>query len=109
MKKKGRLISFLLVAICIVAIFATTGFFVVQPIGMLPEGTTIWYWRVGLDLPLFSSTDGFLLKKMGSVSLFTRAAAMGELLALVSEKKIANFPYVRRFYLWSTGGREFEE
>ena len=109
MKKKGCLIAVVVLILCVVGLAATTGFFVVQPIGMLPEGMTIWYWRIGLDLPFFSSADGFLLGKMGTVSLLTRAAAMGELLDLVSEKRIARFPYIHRFYLWSTGGVEFEE
>jgi hypothetical protein len=43
-------------------VYFTTGLFVIQPIGALPEGATVWYWRFDTSLPFISSTDGLLLE-----------------------------------------------
>ena len=95
-----------LVAICA---YLLTGFFVIQPIGMLPKGTTIWYLRVGVRLPFISSPDGFLLKEKGKVSLLSRAMAIGQLPETVNPRKIAQFGYSERLYMISTGGVRLEQ
>jgi hypothetical protein len=102
MKKVPRRI--LIVAIVLAVFYFCTGFFVVQPIGMLPEGLTLWYFRVGIELPFITSPDGFLLKKQGGVSLLTRAIASGQMLEMVRARQILRLPYIKAFYLVSTGG-----
>lgn len=90
------------------AFYACCGLFVIQPIGAMPEGVTILYWRAGTSLPFVSSADGILLEQSGSVSLLARAVALGQLAEIVRERKIVNLPYVEGLYLISTGGRKFE-
>jgi len=88
--------------------YVCCGLFVVQPIGALPEGATILYWRAGTNMPFVASADGILLETTGSVSLLGRAVAFGKFAELVMDRKIAKFPYSRELYLISTGGKEFE-
>ena len=45
--KKGIVV--LLVAAIMAFIYFFTGFFVVQPIGAIPEGVTIWYFRKDIN------------------------------------------------------------
>jgi hypothetical protein len=47
-------------------------FFVVQPIGAIPDGTTIFYFRLGLNTSFIASADGFLLDNGQDVSLRSR-------------------------------------
>jgi hypothetical protein len=63
---------------------------------------------LGSNMPFISSADGFLLEKIGNVSLFGRAIALGKLLEFLTERKIARLPYSRTLYLLSTGGVEFK-
>ncbi len=90
-------------------IYLTTGFFVIQPIGAVPHGGTIWFWRLGTSLPFIGSADGILLEKVGSVSIFGRAIALSKVTELLTRRKIAVFPYSETLYLISTGGATFEK
>ena len=86
----------------------TLGIFVTQPIGAVPEGVTVVYWRVGLDLPFIVSADGMALEATGGVSILTRGILLGQLAETIADRRLANLPYSRWLYLRSTGGREFE-
>lgn len=86
----------------------TLGIFVVQPIGALPEGVTVVYWRAGLNLPFIVSPDGFALEATGGVSLLSRGIIMGQLLELLDGRKIVSLPYSHSLYLMSTDGMEFD-
>ena len=104
-RKLGRL--FWLIVFCVLTYF-TTGFFVIQPIGTLPDGATVWYWRIGTSMPFVSSADGLLLESEGKVSLFGRALALGAVAKPVAERKIMSLPYSVTLYRISTGGKEFD-
>jgi len=97
--------------LCLLSTFGyfATGFFVIQPIGALPNGATVWYWRLDTGLPFISSADGLLLEKELAVSLLGRAVALGAIAKPVIDRKIVSLPYSRTLYLISTGGREFEK
>ena len=98
-----------IVALLIVAAgVALTGFIVIQPIGALPEGGTIWYFRVATNLPFIQSPDGLSLDTTGSLSLFSRMAAMSALMEVVESRKIVSFAYSEWMYLRSTDGRRFD-
>jgi hypothetical protein len=97
---------FLLVEMGLLFYF-TTGFFVIQPTGALPKGTTVWYWRYGTGLPFISSADGFLVDTQGGVSLLGRRFVLASLAELIVQLKIVSLPYSKTLYLISTGGREF--
>jgi len=99
-------VIFLLVEMGLLFYF-TTGFFVIQPTGALPKGTTVWYWRYGTGLPFISSADGFLVDTQGGVSLLGRRFVLASLAELIVQLKIASLPYSKTLYLISTGGRDF--
>ena len=109
MKRKKIIIISFVIAITLIILYFTTGFFVIQPIGALPEGATVWYVRNNINLPFISSADGFLLKETGQVSLLTRSAAMGGIMDLINDKKIMRLPYMAFLYSISTGGVRFEK
>ena len=83
------------------------GIFVIQPIGALPEGATILYWRIDTNLPFITSPDGWLIDTDQKVSLLTRGIAMGSIGVIVIDRKIAILPYSKSIYQISTGGKEF--
>nr|AMP57066.1 hypothetical protein [uncultured bacterium] len=85
------------------------GIFVIQPIGAIPEGTTIVYWRTGLNLPFIASADGILDESGAGVSLLGRGMLIGKLAKPIKEKEIFRFGYSETLYLWSTGGKTYEK
>jgi hypothetical protein len=105
MKKVG--VFFIILIALFASVFIFTGFFVIQPIGALPEGLTIWYFRIGTNLPFISSADGLLLKKEGSISIMSRMITMTSLLEETKKRMITRLPYMRGFYLISTNGQEY--
>lgn len=105
--KKACLIMFGIILLTCVFIYSNIGIFVIQPIGMLPEGVSMVYWRSGTKLPFISSADGLLLETMGEVSLLGRMAMLGKMSELLEKKRIARLPYSEWLYLRSTGGVEF--
>jgi len=107
--KKGLIITLLVFFLTVGFVYSTMGLFVVQPIGAIPEGTTVLYWRYDTTLPFISSADGLLLEKGQGVSLLGRAVVLGAIGELMEERKIMNLPYSRTLYLISTGGKEFEK
>jgi hypothetical protein len=84
------------------------GIFVIQPIGAIPEGTTIVYFRSGLNLPFIASADGILEKSGTGVSLLGRGIIIGKLASQLKEKEIFRFGYSETLYLWSTNGKTYE-
>lgn len=105
--KKG--IVLLLVVAIMAFIYFFTGFFVVQPIGAIPEGVTIWYFRNDINLPFISSPDGIMLEKEGHVNLLGRAIILSSVMDSLEGKRICNLPYQKWMYKISTKGQEFEK
>ena len=105
--KKG--IVLLLVVAIMAFIYFFTGFFVVQPIGAIPEGVTIWYFRNDINLPFISSPDGIMLEKEGHVNLLGRAIILSSVMDSSEGKRICNLPYQKWMYKISTKGQEFEK
>jgi hypothetical protein len=110
MSRLGHSAKVLVLLLCLFSgfLYFTTGFFVIQPIGAVPEGATVWYWRLDTSLPFISSADGLLLNKQLGVSLLGRAVALGAVAKPITDRKIVTLPYTRTLYLISTEGREFE-
>jgi len=96
--------------IIILLIVLLTGFFVIQPIGSVPQGITIWYLRANanLKLPFISSADGILLKGGVGVSLLSRGLMLSKVLEEINDKIILRFGYSHIMYKISTKGVEFE-
>jgi len=106
MKKICLIASGIILLTCIF-IYSNIGIFVIQPIGMIPEGISIVYWRSGTNLPFISSADGLLLKNVGEVTLIGRMAMIGKMSELLEKKLITKLPYSEWIYLKSTGGVKF--
>ncbi len=102
---KLSLLVVLLTLIC----FYFTGFFVIQPIGALPEGATILFNRYDTNFPFICSADGLLLESQGKVSLLGRAVFLGGISKILKEKEIIRFPYIETLYLISTNGKKFDK
>jgi len=102
----GKVLLLVIVCVTGLMIYLFTGLFVVQPVGAVPEGATIWYVRHGVDLPFVSSADGIILAAGQDVSLLARGFVMAKVLELIHQKKIVRLPYFNSLYLLSTRGRE---
>jgi hypothetical protein len=107
--KNKTLVGIILSGITLLFGYLSMGLFVIQPMGAIPDGATIVYFRLGMNLPFISSADGLLLEKMGSVNLLGRAMMMAGLAKPVLDNKIVSMPYSRSLYLISTNGTEFEK
>jgi len=108
---KKKRVSFAFIFIMIVAIGGFRifcGVFVVQPIGAIPEGVTIVYWRHGLNLPFISSPDGILENSGLGVSLLGRGMVLGTLADPILERELFRVRYSETLYTWSTGGWKYE-
>lgn len=108
MKKRIiKLIVFIFIIVLFFRIFC--GIFVIQPIGAIPEGTTIVYLRMGMNLPFIASADGILEKSGSGVSLLGRGLILAKVAEPIKEKEIFRFGYSETLYLWSTGGKTYEK
>lgn len=112
-RKRAVLLGVFLVACVVGATFYfCCGLFVIQPIGAIPDGTTIVFWRVGTKLPFITSADG-LLDDSGpdsgpGVSLLGRALVLAKMGDDLKDRKILTLPYSKTLYLWSTGGKDYD-
>jgi hypothetical protein len=104
MKKRTKIVASILiiVVIAIIILITQTGFFVYEPIGDMPEGGTVWYWRNGLDMDFISSADGILIKEGMVVSFLSRPLMLIKVLEEIDGKNIANFPYSDFLFRYST-------
>jgi hypothetical protein len=99
-----------------IILYKSIGLYVIQPIGVIPDGVTVVYLRWSplepdkyLSVPFIESTDGQLLRTSGEVSLFARVIAMGTFMKLIENRILLKLPYFESFYLISTKGTRFEE
>ena len=79
------------------------GLYSIQPIGALPEGSTVLVWREKGE-PFFNSADALCLERTGGVSLMCRAMAMGQ---APTDRIVLRLPFQKWAYTWSTDGQEF--
>lgn len=108
-KKRGALIA-MLIGIGCAALFVRLflGIFVIQPIGAIPDGATIVYWRNGLNVPFVASADGLVVESGAQLSLLTRGMMLSTLAEPIRSREIVRFRYSRPMYLLSTGGKEYD-
>ncbi|HZP02715.1 MAG TPA: hypothetical protein VFD30_20870 [Terriglobia bacterium] len=111
MDKRKRPIIFLVCSLGGLALFFRLfcGIFVIQPIGAIPEGATIVYWRSGLNVLFIASADGLLDDAGAGVSLLGRGLLLGKLAKPITDREIFRLGYSETFYLWSTGGKKYEK
>lgn len=111
MGKRKRTIIILVCSLCGLALFFRLfcGIFVIQPIGAIPEGATIVYWRSGLNVPFIASVDGLLNDSGAGVSLLGRGLLLAKLAEPITDREIFRLGYSETLYLWSTGGKKYEK
>ena len=96
--------------LCIIGFFIFfCGFFVIQPIGAIPRGTTIVYWRFGTKMPFITSADALADKTGSGVSLLGRGIVLGGLAKTLKGRELFRLPYSKTLYLISTRGIEYEK
>jgi len=106
---KRRIQATLLSVVVVLSFYFCVGVFVIQPIGAIPQGATVLYWRFGTKMSFISSADGLLLRNDQVVSLLARGIVLANVVELMEDRHIVSLPYSRSLYLFSTGGREFED
>jgi hypothetical protein len=88
-----------------IGIFATqVGFYSIQPIGALPEGTTWLIWRAKGE-PFFNSADRVCLDRLGRLSLIGRSIALSQ---APKDRIVIRLSYWKYAYKQSVDGKEFE-
>jgi len=103
----SAIVAFL--ALCTILIYQFVGVFVIQPIGAVPKGVTILYWRHGTKMPFITSADGILISLGSSVSLLGRGIVLAKLLEPIKDREIIRLEYSDLLYQLSTGGRIYEK
>ena len=100
------MIILVVLAAFIIISYTQMTFFVIQPIGAVPEGRTLVIWRTG-KLKFIESADGLCGREAKGVSLLCRMAALG---AVAQNSTILmRLPYSETLYLISTDGRTYEK
>jgi hypothetical protein len=107
-KNYSKLISTVIAVIILLFGYFGLGLFVIQPIGAVPNGATVVYWRLGTNMPFISSADGISEKTTGSVSLLGRGLVLGMVAKVLEGRKIVSLPYISALYAISTGGKTYE-
>lgn len=107
--KRIIIVCFIAAVIIAIGFRMFCGIFVIQPLGALPEGATIIYWRTDLNLPFITSADGLLMNSEVDVSLLSRALVLGALSKPILEKEIFRLGYSEWLYLQSTNGNLYEK
>lgn len=105
---KSSKILIISIVLSLIFIRATIGFFVIQPIGAIPKGTTIVYWRIGTNFDFVESADGLVQKTGAGLSLFTRGIALATAAEPVIEREIFRMPYSSFLYGLTTGGEFYD-
>ena len=84
--------------------YFTLTIFIIQPIGALPEGSTLVSTRVGKSR-FIESADAICERETGGVSLLCRSMILGRFLEETTV--YLRLPYSETLYLWSTDGKEY--
>ena len=92
------------VAILLIVFLSQITFFVVQPIGAVPEGRTLVILRMN-KTKFIDSADAMCEREMGSVSLLCR----GMMMAAIANKGtiLVRLPYSDLLYKISTDGKTY--
>ena|ERR1700690_3311584 len=101
-KKIALLIA---LAAFLIVFYTQVTFFVVQPIGAVPEGRTLLILRMG-KLKFIDSADGICERESNGVNLLCRMAVIGAVAK--NSTVIVRLPYSETLYLISTGGKKYD-
>jgi hypothetical protein len=103
---KRKTILLVVLAAFIIIVYTQVTFFVIQPIGAVPEGRTLVIWRTG-KLKFIDSADGLCGRETNGVSLLCRMAALGAVAQ--NSTVLMRLPYSETLYLISTDGKTYEK
>lgn len=100
--KKNSIISLVILAVTAIVVYTQLTFFIIPPIGAVPEGKTVVILRLN-KTNFIDSPDAMCDRIQGEVSLLCR----GMVMAAVVEKSsiIARLPYSEMLYQVSTDGK----
>ena len=99
------MIAIISIAILIIVLCTQITFFVVQPIGAVPEGKTLVILRMN-KTKFIDSADAMCAREMNGVSLLCRGMMMA---AVVNKGTILlRLPYSQFLYNISTDGKEYD-
>jgi len=88
-----------------ILIYTQITLFVIQPIGVVPEGKTLVILRLN-KTDFIESADSICEREMGGVSLICRIGVLG---AVTSKSKVLlRLPYSSMLYKISTGGVTYD-
>lgn len=93
------------IVILMIVFYTQITFFVVQPIGAVPEGKTLVMFRMN-KTKFIDSADAMCAREMNGVNLLCR----GMMMAAVANKGtiLLRLPYSGFLYSISTGGKEYD-
>lgn len=103
--KNSHTTLLVIAAVLAVIIYTQITIFVIQPIGMLPEGKTLVITRLN-KTQFIDSADGICEREQGGVNLLCR---MGVMAGVVKNSTIImRLPYSSWLYSISTGGKTYD-
>jgi hypothetical protein len=102
---KRKIIYLVVLVAFIILVYTQVTFFVIQPIGAVPDGRTLVIWRTG-KLRFIDSADAICERESNGVSLLCRVAVLGAVAK--NSQVIVRMPYSETLYLISTDGKKYE-
>lgn len=103
--KRRHTIALVVAAVLTVVLYTQLTFFVIQPIGAVPDGKTIVMLRHN-KTEFIDSADGMCERMQGGVSLLCRMAIMGAVMDKATV--LMRLPYSSTLYSISTGGKSYD-
>lgn len=105
-KNAFSIVGFILFFVFALIIYTQLTIFVVQPIGVIPEGKTLVILRLNKG-EFIDSADAMCERMQGGVNLLCRGIMLG---AITEKTKVLlRLPYSETLYLMSTGGKNYSK
>ena len=102
---RRKIILLVTLAALLTVAYTQVTFFVIQPIGAIPDGRTLLIWRTG-KLKFIDSADALCNREVNGVSLLCRIAVLGAVAK--NNTVLMRLPYSETLYLVSTGGKTYD-
>lgn len=102
---KTSLIVLTVISVIAITIYTQITIFVIQPLGIMPEGRTLVILKLN-KTEFIDSADAMCEREFGGVSLLCRLGFLG---AVATKSKILfRLPYSSSLYSISTGGKSYD-
>lgn len=102
---KKSLVGLAVISVIAILIYTQITLFVIQPIGIIPEGKTLVILKLN-KTEFIDSADAMCEREMGGVNLFCRIGMLG---VVTSKSEILfRLPYSSVLYEISTGGVTYD-